>query len=115
MRTLEQASTVTAGARALLLELKRIVHEHVPSATVLLYGSVARGAQGPESDYDVLVLTEHPVSKVERADLENKIYDLELEREAVLSTLYCSWDQWNSPLWRGSTFYDEVQRDGVRL
>jgi len=115
MTTLEEAKCVTPQARDLLLELKRIVQEVCPSASILLYGSVSKGTQTPESDYDLLILTEQRLSKTEEKTLERRIYDLELEREAVLSTLFCSREQWDSLLWRGSPLYMEIQKDGVTL
>ena len=115
MRTLEEASTVTAEARDILAEFKRIVIEICPSATILLYGSVSRGTQTAESDYDLLVLTEQPLSKTERDELRHRVFELELEREAILSKIYCSREEWNSLLWRGSPLYIEIQRDGVTL
>jgi len=115
MRTLEEASAVTAEARDILAEFKRIVHQRRPSATILLYGSVSRGTQTPESDYDLLVLTEQRLSNIEEGELKREIYDLELEREVILSTIFYSWEQWDSPISRGSPFYDEVQKDAIRL
>jgi predicted nucleotidyltransferase len=115
MRTLEEASTVTAEARDILAAVKNIVHEKCPAATILLYGSVSRGTQTAESDYDFLILTPHALSRSEKREIERGIYALELERETVLCTIYCSKEQWDSPLWRGSPLFEEVQRDGVTL
>lgn len=115
MITLEEAKGVTPQARDLLLELKCIVQEVCPSASVLLYGSASKGTQTPESDYDLLVLTEQNLTKAEEEELDRRIYGLELEHEAVLSTLFCSQEQWNSLLWRGSPLYLEIQNDGVAL
>jgi hypothetical protein len=44
-----------------------------------------------------------------------RICDLELERETIVCTIYCSREQWESLLWRGSPLYEEIQRDGVAL
>ena len=115
MRTLEEASAVTAEARDILAEFKRIVLEICPSATILLYGSVSRGTQTAESDYNFLVLTERPLSKAEEKEIRGKIYELELERSAILMTIYVSREQWESLLWRGSPLYKEIQRDGITL
>jgi predicted nucleotidyltransferase len=115
MRTIEEASTVAAEAQDILAEVKRIVLEVCPSATILLYGSVSRGTQTPESDYDFLILTEQRLSRAEEKELNHRIYDLELQRETILSTICCSREEWDSPVSRGSPFYDEVQRDGILL
>ena len=57
MKTIEQTHVVSEEDKALLREMKKVIREVVSAAEVLLYGSVARGTQGPESDYDILVLT----------------------------------------------------------
>jgi len=115
MRTLEEADTITAEARDILAEVKRIVLEVCPSATILLYGSVSRGTQTAESDYDLLILTDHALSRSEKRMIDWRICDLELERETIVCTIYCSREQWESLLWRGSPLYEEIQRDGVAL
>ena len=115
MKTLEEASTVTVEARDVLAEVKRTVLEVCPSATILLYGSVSRGTRTAESDYDFLILTEQRLSHAEEKELNRRIYELELEREAVLSTIVYSMDQWDSPVSRGSPFFEEIQRDGITL
>ena len=115
MKTLEEAGTVTEEARDVLADLKRIVLEVCPSATILLYGSVSRGTQTSESDYDFLVLTERPLSRAEEKELGGVIYELELERSTILMPIYVSREQWESLLWRGSPLYKEVQRDGIML
>jgi len=109
MRTLEEANTVTAEARDVLAKVKSIVHEKCPAAVILLYGSVSRGTETAESDYDFLIVTPHALSRSEKREIERGIYALELERETILCTIYCSKEQWESPL------YEEIQRDGVTL
>ena len=42
-----------------------VIAAFLPGASVVLYGSVARGEQGPESDYDVLILVDAPLTRQE--------------------------------------------------
>ena len=115
MRTLEQADAVSQEDRALLAELSRRIHEFAPAARVFLYGSVARGTQEPDSDYDILVLTDEPLPKSTEQATERAILALESEREVVFSTIYYSRNVWDTPILRVSPFRADIERDGVLL
>ena len=113
MKTIEQTHVVSEEDKALLREMKQVIREVVPTAEVLLYGSVARGNQGPESDYDILVLTDEPLSKTERYKIERQVLDMELAHDVVLSTIYHSRAEWR--LRAALPFHNEVEKYGVAL
>ena len=115
MRTLEQTDTISREDKALLREVREVVRRFIPAATVLLYGSVARGTQNPESDYDILVLTDQPMSSRREDKARDVVYDIQLERDVLISTQFYARQEWNMPLRRVSPFYKEVERDAVRV
>lgn len=115
MKTLEQVEMISGRDRQLLHEIKQIVRKSLPAAEVLLYGSVARGTQDPESDYDILVLTGEPLSKEEETSVDDSIFELELATGLVVSTIFCSKEQWDTPLYRAMPFHWEIDRDAVVL
>ncbi|MBM4045109.1 MAG: nucleotidyltransferase domain-containing protein [Planctomycetes bacterium] len=115
MRTLQRVRAVCAKDKKLLQECKGIIQRLLPGATVLLYGSVARGRQGPESDYDVLVLTENLLSTREEEEVGDALFDLELEHEVVISLLFFTKEQWGTSLYRAMPLHREVERDGIVL
>ncbi|MBM4049192.1 MAG: nucleotidyltransferase domain-containing protein [Planctomycetes bacterium] len=115
MRTLPQAKTLSEKDQDILRECKGIIQKFVPDATVLLYGSVARGTQEPDSDYDILVLTERSLSTAEEDQVRDAIYDLELERGVIVCALFYSRDQWNDPLHRVMPLHRSVDREGIVL
>lgn len=113
MRTLDEAGVISDQDRLLLHEVKHIVRRLLPTADVLLYGSVARGTQDAESDYDILVLTDSPISKEDRCEIERMLLDLELLRDVILSTIYHSRSEWAShSTW---PFHTEVEKHGIAL
>jgi len=115
MRTLGQIETISDKDRQFLHEVKQIVRKFLPAAEVLLYGSVARGVQDAESDYDILVLTGQSLSKEAETRADDAIFDLESATGLIVSTIFCSKEQWDTPLYRAMPFHWEVDRDAVML
>ena len=115
MRTLEQARVVSHGERAMLDELKRLILGFLPKATVVLYGSVARGTHHAESDFDILVLTEELLSREEEDQVEDAILNFELSHDIVITTILHSNSEWNSAFHRVVPFHQEVERDAIVL
>jgi predicted nucleotidyltransferase len=113
MKDLANITGISRGDRDILIKLKDIVHLIIPTSTVLLYGSVARGTQDEESDYDVIVLTDSPLSTKEEDAVTDAVYDLELEQGIVISTLFYTRDFWAAPLAQVLPFHQRVQEDGV--
>jgi predicted nucleotidyltransferase len=111
MKTLEQVETISDKDRRLLHEVKQTVQSFLPAAEVLLYGSVARGTQDAESDYDILVLSDVTLSRAEERAVDNAILELELNYDIVLSTIYHSKDFWRRH--RAMPFLIEVENEGV--
>lgn len=113
MKTIEEVTVVSDQDRRLLHEVKRTIRESLPTAEVLLYGSVARGTQEPESDYDILVLTDDALSREEERAVDNAIYELELAHGVVLSTIYHSIEEWNRH--PAMPFHVRVESEGIVL
>jgi uncharacterized protein len=115
MRRLSRVRVLNRSDRGLMLDLKSIVARFVADATLILYGSAARGKRTPESDYDVLVLLEAPIDRQTREEMRSAIYELELEREVVVSLMVSTREEWNSPPRSLSPFHRNVESDGVLL
>jgi len=113
MRRLDRVKTLSAADKQLLRDLKGVITRFVPDATVILYGSAARGKREPESDYDVLVLTRRKLSSKEEERVDDAVYDLQLDRGVVLSVMFHSEAEWRSPVITQSPYYENVTREGV--
>ena len=113
MRRLDRVRILSEADKQLLRDLKSVILRFVPDATVILYGSVALGKQGPESDYDVLALSGRKLSSKEEAAMDSAVYDLQLDRGAVLSVMLVSEDEWQSPVLSQSFYHDNVTREGI--
>lgn len=102
-----------AADRTLLEQCKTAVRRLVPEATLILYGSRARGDASPFSDYDVLILVDvdlHP-------DVEDRIgdalYDIELEHDVLISALVFNRHTWDEPRYRALPLHENIDRDGI--
>lgn len=94
--------------------IKNNIAEIDPKAEVILFGSRARGEEKGDSDWDLLILTDYPVSFREEQRFRHHIFDLELELGEAFSTFVYSKSDWEmkhsvTPL------YQNVIKDGVRI
>ncbi len=74
--------------------VKQAVQSIVPDATVILFGSRARGDFHAESDWDFLVLTEQPVNWEVEKSIRNQIFYVELEVAQPISTIIENKAKW---------------------
>ena len=115
MRRLDEVDILTPDEIRLLTDLKQRILAVAPGASVTLYGSAARGERTSESDYDVLVLLRARISREEERRLHDLAYDLELERDVVLSLAIYTADMWEQPAMRGSPYRKSVLIEGIAV
>lgn len=99
----------------LLKQVKQAIHEVEPDADVILYGSRPRGDAVSDSDWDFLILVDGSVSEERTDRVRDRLYDIELEAGAVLSSIVRSRDEWNNPRYRSLPFRQRVEQEGKRL
>ncbi len=85
-----------------------------PSAQVIIFGSRARGDSKEESDWDILILTEHPVSVEIERSFRNNLFDLEIESGEVFSTFVYQKHIWDTRL-KVTPLYRNIKREGVKI
>lgn len=99
----------------ILLKIKDSIKLSAPDATVIIYGSQARGNYREDSDFDLLILLNR--DKFTRED-EKKVtyplYDIEFETGKIISPLVLTKTDWESKH-RITPFYDSVVREGIVL
>lgn len=113
MAPLDQSPQLSARDRQIVTDCKRLIRQLDPAATVVLFGSTARGAREAGSDYNIIVLSQRVLSAEERDRMDEALLDLELDLGVVVSSLLFTRDQWNRPLHRASPFHREMEREGV--
>lgn len=90
------------------------VNEIDNQAEVILYGSRARGDERIDSDWDILVLTDYPVTLEKEKKFRDKLYSLELETGEPISIFLFSKEDWKSRQ-KITPFYKIVTIEGIKL
>ena len=99
----------------ILQQIKRSVQATDPGATLILYGSYARGDYRPDSDIDVLVLIDKDkVTYEDQKRIGSPLYHIELETGIIISPMIFSRKSWESKH-HITPFYKNVTREGKKL
>lgn len=107
--------SLSENQQKVLQRCKEIILEVVPNAQLILYGSRARGEAMEDSDYDLLVIIDGPINWQLERIIGDKIYELELETDNVLSLQIISSETWNSRSYKSLPFHQNVIRDGISI
>jgi predicted nucleotidyltransferase len=112
MRTLDDIN-LGANDRAAVQEAVVLLRQRFPVERVVLFGSTARGRASEQSDIDLLVLTSKPMTRRERRQITDVLFDVQLRRDVVIDTLVVSVEEWEHGLYQVLPIRAEVERDGV--
>ena len=103
------------GVPHLLAGIKKAVHAVAPGATLILYGSYARGDNHEGSDIDVLVLLDtDKVTYDDRLRITHSLFPLELEAGIHISPLLRCRKRWEEKQII-TPFYKNVRKEGILL
>jgi predicted nucleotidyltransferase len=114
MKTLESAN-LDEKERDSILQAAQSLKSDLPVTQVILFGSKARGTNKPDSDIDILVLTSCPVSSELRTAVSDRLADINLQNDVLLTSIVVSKQDWSSGLIRHMLIYSEVERDGCEV
>jgi len=81
---------------------------------IALFGSKARGDFGPDSDIDVLIISESDDWRV-RQDIRDPIYDADLEYSTFTSSWVIAWERFQTLPRRRPGLFANLRRDAIEL
>lgn len=96
MKSLTNVDVIAETDRKILHELRDLLRQLGVAATIIFYGSRARGTHTDESDFDVLLLTDTKLSRQEEDRVDSAAYDLQLEHGVLIALTILPRDVWNS-------------------
>lgn len=115
MRQLSEYKGKSVLDRMLLLKCRSAIKNIDDDADVILYGSRARGDAEPESDYDLIIITNDEVTLEKEDVFRKQLFPIELETGCVLTVFLTNREDWNSPLYCAMPLYQNIKKDGILL
>ena len=98
--------------------IKKMIAERVneidPKAEIFLFGSRARGDFNENSDWDILILTNYPVSLKDEQRFRHHLVFLELETGEVFSTFVYEKKDWETRH-KITPFYQNVIKESYQI
>ena len=96
-------------------QIKATVLATDPGATLILYGSCARGDTREDSDIDILVLLDKErITFDDRKRIGYPLHHLEMETDTAINPIFYTRNTWDAKL-RITPFYKNVTKDGIYL
>lgn len=105
----------SAASAAIAAYVQRIASDYADEvASVILYGSQARGDAGSESDIDLLIVLRNDSPALRRA-LADLAWQVQYEHGVVISDIVRTAEQWHEIQARQFPFYQNVAHEGILL
>ena len=99
----------------LLEQIRQAVREVEPDGEIILHGSRSRGDAVSESDWDLLILVDGPLSDERTDRIRHRLYEVEWEYGEVISSIVRDRLEWHSDLYQSIPFHRRVEQEGIRL
>ncbi len=96
-------------------QIRKIIHEIVPTAKAILFGSEARGEARSDSDIDLLILVGGEKMSLEQEEsITLPLYELELKTGVTISPIIMLKKLWENRPFK-TPFYINIVNEGIVL
>ena len=100
---------------ALLGKIKKVVKQLYPEASIILYGSRARGDAQKDSDWDFLILIGQDIPEREKLKIRYALFEIEWETDEVISSIIHSKNEWSNPIMQATPFCRNIVEEGISI
>ncbi|MEQ8190324.1 MAG: nucleotidyltransferase domain-containing protein [Candidatus Eremiobacterota bacterium] len=95
--------------------IKEAILKIDPGAHIILYGSRARNNHKIDSDWDFLILLKEKPDLQKTEAIRDVLYDIELDSGEIITTIIRDINEWNSTLYKATSFYKNVTKDAINI
>ncbi|MEW6701412.1 MAG: nucleotidyltransferase domain-containing protein [Bacteroidota bacterium] len=114
MKSLSQIKLMTNQLDA-LKEIRTKLSSGFDIKEVILFGSAVRNVSDSESDLDLLVITQFPISRNERHLITDLVFEVNLNYATNFSTLVVDEESWNRGLYSVLPINNEILSEGIQI
>ena len=95
--------------------IRDIIKQINPAASVILYGSRARKHASKDSDWDILIIVPEQMTLEVEQKYSYPLYELEWQSGEVISVFVVSEKEWKNPVFQYTSLYQNIESEGVTL
>jgi predicted nucleotidyltransferase len=100
------------NSRTILQEIKKSILHLIPDAEVILFGSRARQDFHPDSDWDILILTDVEATHLLKRRISDRLFYIGLEFEICINMLLLNRHDWNGKF-KHYPLHSEIEKNGL--
>ena len=98
-----------------LIELKEKLSSIFKSVKIILFGSKARGDFDKESDIDILILLDCPITSKIEENVSEIAYEIELKYGVVFGKIIENTNYWNNSRNKCTPLYQSIEKEGFQI
>ena len=106
---------MTAQEKIIVKKFKSLVSKKIPLHQVILFGSRARGDADPDSDMDILVVSEYPLSTEQHDYVSEAAWEAGFKYGLVIVPVVYSLDEWENGPEHFSLLARAVAQEGIEV
>ncbi|PIP39172.1 MAG: hypothetical protein COX19_08570 [Desulfobacterales bacterium CG23_combo_of_CG06-09_8_20_14_all_51_8] len=96
-------------------KLKNHLRKQVNLHEMMLFGSRARGDAAPDSDMDVLVILDEPISRRSRKIVSDSAWEIGFNAGVVIVPVIVNRESWENGPDRASLLATAIREEGMRI